>query len=173
MFRQAVALGRDLLWWHTWGERFAPAGQLSLPDGQAVEVRPVEGLPNDYGYDAESQNLTIGSGAFGPVSKEAWDFEVSGLRVIQTWLAYRKRVRKAKKSKRPSALDRLRPPRWDHAEELLLLLAVIEHTIEVTPAAAALLDRIVAGTLVAAADLPIPASIERKPPRNKGPLLQR
>ena len=37
LFERAVDLGRDLLWWHTWGERFAPAAQTPPPGrtGQA------------------------------------------------------------------------------------------------------------------------------------------
>ena len=85
LFRQAVALGRDLLWWHTWGERFVPDGQSSLPEGQAKELTPVEGMPEKPDYDPESQTLIVGTGTFGPVSPAAWDFEVSGLRVLRSW----------------------------------------------------------------------------------------
>ena len=106
LFQQAAELGRDLLWWHTWGERFAPAGQSSLPAGQAKAVRPVEGMPESHAYDPKSQTLTVGTGAFAPVSEEAWNFEVSGLRVLRSWLAYRMKNRKGKKS---SPLDDIRP----------------------------------------------------------------
>ena len=98
LFQQAAELGRDLLWWHTWGERFAPAGQASLPAGQAKAVRPVAGMPESHAYDPESQTLTVGTGAFSPVSEEAWNFEVSGLRVLRSWLGYRMKIRKGKKS---------------------------------------------------------------------------
>ena len=149
LFQQAVALGRDLLWRHTWSERFAPADQSRLPAGQAKEVRPVEGMPNDFAYDPESQTLTVGTGAFAPVSQEAWNFEVSGLRVLRSWLGYRMKTRKGKKS---SPLDDIRPTRWTQTSELLLLLSIIEHTIEATPKAAALLDQIVQGPLIPAKD---------------------
>ena len=164
LYQQAVALGRDLLWWHTWGERFAPDGQSQLPKGQAEEIRPVEGMPADFDYDLQSQTLRVGTGAFVPVSKEAWDFEVSGLRILHSWLSYRKKNRKGRKS---SPLDDIRPTRWTQTDELLLVLSIIEHTIEVTPKAAALLDQIVKGPLVPAADLPTPTPANRKPPRHE------
>jgi len=162
LFRQAVTLGRDLLWWHTWGERLAPEGQSLLPEGHAEEVRPVEGMPEAFDYDSESQTLTVGTGAFAPVSQEAWDFEVSGLRVLRSWLGYRMKNRKGRKS---SPLDNIRPTRWTQTSELLLVLSIIEHTIEVTPKAAALLAQIVNGPLIQAADLPTPTPANRKPPR--------
>ena len=63
-------------------------------------------MPNDFAYDPESQTLTVGTGAFAPVSQEAWNFEVSGLRVLRSWLGYRMKTRKGKKS---SPLDDIRP----------------------------------------------------------------
>ena len=162
LFRQAVTLGRDLLWWHTWGERFAPDGERRLPEGRATEVRAVDGMPNDFNYDAESETLTVGIGAFAPVSQEAWDFEVSGLRVLRSWLRYRMKTRKGRKS---SPLDDIRPTRWTQSKELLLVLSLIEHTIEATPKATALLAKIVEGPLIPATDLPTPTPANRKPPK--------
>ena len=162
LFDEAAALGRDLLWWHTWGERFAPDKNAKLPDGRAVEAAAVSGMPEDYDYDPESEELFVGSGVFTPVSPEVWDFEVSGLRVLPSWLGYRMKNRKGKKS---SDLDAIRPPRWTQSKELLLLLSILEHTVEVTPQAADLLDRIVNGPLIPASDLPTPTPAERKPPK--------
>ena len=171
LFQQAVALGRDLLWRHTWSERFAPADQSRLPAEQAKEVRPVEGMPNDFAYDPESQTLTVGTGTFAPVSQEAWNFEVSGLRVLRSWLGYRMKTRKGKKS---SPLDDIRPTRWTQTNELLLLLSIIEHTIELTPKAADLLDQIVQGPLIPAKDLPTPHPRQPQTPQtNSRELRQR
>ena len=163
LFQQAVALGRDLLWWHTWGERFAPAGHAHLPDGQAKEMTPVEGMPDQHSYDLDTHRLTVGTGVFAPVSPEAWSFEVSGLKVVHSWLGYRMKTRKGRKS---SPLDAIRPSRWTQSKELLLLLSILEHTIELTPKAAALLDQIVEGPLIPAKDLPTPTPANRKPPKS-------
>ena len=162
---EAVTLGRDLLWWHTWGERFAPKSNVKLPAGRASEVAPVTAMPQDLKncrYDPDTERLTVGTGIFAPVSQEVWDFEVSGLRVLPSWLGYRMKNRKGKKS---SELDDIRPTRWTQTKELLLLLSILEHTVEVTPQAADLLDRIVDGPLIPAADLPTPTPAARKPPR--------
>ena len=160
LFQQAVELGGDLLWWHTWGERAAPPGQTRVPPGRAQQLTPVEGMPEHYDYDSETLCLTVGTGMFGPVSSEVWDFEVSGLQVVNSWLGYRMKTRKGRKS---SDLDYIRPTRWTQTDELLRLLAILEHTIEVTPTAAALLDEILANPLIPATDLPTPTPDQRKP----------
>ena len=160
LFDEAVALGRDLLWWHTWGERFVPDKNAKLPEGRAVEAAPVSGMPEGFDYDPEAEELSVGNGVFAPVSPDVWDFEVSGLRVLPSWLGYRMKNRKGKKS---SELDDIRPTRWTQSKELLLLLSILEHTVEVTPQAADLLGRIVEGPLIPASDLPTPTPAERKP----------
>ena len=162
LFQRAVTLGRDLLWWHTWGERFAPSSQARLPEGQATEITPASGMPDSFSYDPDTQRLTVGTGVFGPVSQAAWDFEVSGLRVLHSWLSYRKKKRKGRKS---STLDDIRPTRWTQTKELLLVLSIIEHTIEVTPQATELLNEIVTNPLIPASDLPTPNPASRKPPK--------
>ena len=43
---------------------------------------------------------------------------------------------KTRKGRKSSPLDDIRPTRWTQTNELLLLLSIIEHTIEVTPKAA-------------------------------------
>ncbi len=163
LFERAVELGRDLLWWHTWGERFAPDGRTRLPAGRARQITPVEGMPEKFSYDPDSQVLTVGTGAFGPVSPEVWSFEVSGLKVLDSWLGYRMKNRKGRKS---SPLDDIRPTRWTQTDELLRLLAILEHTRAVTPTAAALLDTILANPLIPATALPQPTPDQRKPPRS-------
>ena len=160
LFQRAVELGRDLLWWHTWGERFAPPGQTRLPTGRATQLTPVEGMPEKYDYDPATQRLTVGTGTFSPVSAEVWNFEVSGLDVVGSWLGYRMKTRKGRKS---SPLDDVRPTRWTQTDELLRLLAILDHTIELTPTAAALLDEILANPLIPAIDLPTPTPDQRKP----------
>ena len=162
LFQQAVQLGRDLLWWHTWGERFAPPGQPRLPQGPAREIAPVEAMPEQCAYAIDTQHLIVGTGIFGPVSPGVWEFEVSGHKVLRSWLGYRMKSRKGKKS---SPLDDIRPTQWTQTEELLSLLAILDHTIQVTPAAAKLLDDILASPLIPATDLPTPTPTQRRPPK--------
>ncbi len=162
LFNRAVQLGRDLLWYHSWGERFGDGGHATLPAGSVTEISPVVGYPNSFGYRPKDKTLEVGTGRFGPVSEEVWSFEVSGLKVLQSWLGYRMANRKGRKS---SPLDDLRPKTWVFTDELLRLIAILQHTIDVTPTAAQLLDEIVNGPLLLAADLPQPTEAERKPPK--------
>ena len=60
--------------------------------------------------------------------------------------------------------DELRPAAWEYTAELLTLLDIIEHTLQVTPRAAALLKRIIDEALLTAAQLPTPTDAERKAP---------
>ena len=162
LFERGVTLGRNLLWWHTWGERFAPEGTYQLPAGQAQQIIKVDGMPEKYSYNSDTHELSVGNGVFGPVRPEIWNFEVSGLKVLHSWLGYRMKNRKGRKS---SPLDDIRPDRWTQTDELLRLLAILEHTVEVTPVAAELLEEIVSGPLILAEDLPKPTDAQRKPPK--------
>lgn len=72
---------------------------------------------------------------------------------------------KTRKGRKSSTLDEIRPTRWTQTKELLLVLSIIEHTIEATPKATALLDQIVNGPLIPASDLPTPTPANRKPPK--------
>jgi hypothetical protein len=95
------------------------------------------------------------------VSPEAWSFEVSGLKVLQSWLGYRMASGKGKKS---SALDDIRPERWTFSDELLRVVAIIQHTVDLTPRAAELLARVLSGKLIDRALLPEPTAAERNAP---------
>ena len=162
LFSRVSAFGRALLWWHTWGERFAPGGKKSLPDRGIEIVEDVTGYPDSFSHDPSKGVLHVGSGRFGPVSPEVWDFEVSGLKVLQSWLGYRMKTRKGKKS---SPLDDIRPQRWTFSGELVHLLSILDYTVSVTPEAAQLLDEVVAGELIDASQLPQPTEAERKAPK--------
>ena len=164
LFKRAVALGHDLLWWHTWGERFLPEGQSTLPAGHAQVIQHVDVMPykRECRYDPHTQKLSVGTGVFGPVSPEVWNYKVSGYQVLKSWLEYRVKDRKGRRS---SLLDDIRPDRWTQTDELLRLLAILEHTVEVTPAVAQLLEEIVSGPLILAKDLPQPTDTQRRPPK--------
>jgi hypothetical protein len=160
LFDRVARLGRDLLWWHTWGERFGSGHESGLPAGRAKELEPIRGYPDSFSYDESARVLRVGTGSFGPVSAEVWSFEVSGLRVLQSWLAYRMTNRKGKKS---SPLDEIRPERWTSGDELLRVIAVLQRTVDATSLGAELLASVVAGRLIDTAALPTPAEAERKP----------
>lgn len=105
------------------------------------------GLPDKFSYDEAAKVIRVGSGEFGPVSKEVWDYEVSGLKVVQSWLGYRMKNRKGKKS---SPLDDITPKEWssDYTSEFLRLLNLLTRTVAMQPVQAALLDEILASPLL-------------------------
>ncbi len=173
IFADVVAFGRDLLWWATYGERFQPTDDKGksvrrLPPGSAKNTVAVPtnvgGYPEVYVYDPATETLRVGTGEFAPVAPEVWDFQVSGLRVVQSWLSYRMRKRAGKKS---SPLDELRPETWTFSGELLELLAVVEHFVAAEPQAAALLERVVTGELINRDLLPAPGADQRKAPKSE------
>jgi hypothetical protein len=147
LFNEVAALGKELLAWHTWGERYADA---PLPLGKAAEVTKITGRPEIFSYDAKMQTLTVGSGRITPVSSEVWDFEVSGLKPLQKWLGYRKARRAGRTS---SPLDAITYDEWAFTDELLLVINVLQHTVDLTPRATSLLDRVLLSEIFTAEEL--------------------
>lgn len=152
LFRQAAALGRTLLWLHSYGERFAQNQPALAPVAKCKKAVPAGVLPEKFSYDAAKQTIDVGGGKFGPVPPEVWAYEVSGLKVVQSWLGYRMKNRKGRKS---SPLDDITPKEWggEYTSEFLHLLNLLIHTIALQPQQAALLDAILAGPLLPAAAL--------------------
>ena len=173
LFFEAAALGRRLIWLHTYAERFRGDGRGDrIPAGEARCTAPVPDSPALYPEESSwveaDREIWVGSGRFGPVAPEIWNFEVSGLLVVQSWLGYRMKKRAGRKS---SPLDNIRPERWTPrmTEELLELLWVLEATLEMEPELEAVLDRVVAGPCFEASELPLPTEKQRKPPKAAGP----
>jgi hypothetical protein len=70
-----------------------------------------------------------------------YNFQVSGLKVVQSWLGYRMKRPKGKES---SPLDDIRPEKWtgQFTRELLELLWILEATIAKYPTQAKLLTAV-------------------------------
>jgi hypothetical protein len=156
LFAEAVAIGERLLWLHTFGERFTSRQRQRgrIPRGSARCTRPVpegrDSYPDSFEWVEGPEGggtLIVGDGAFAPVSREIYEFEVSGLKVVQSWLNYR--MRRPRNVRRSSPLDDIRPERWtaEFTTELLHVLWILEATIETYPLQTNLLDRIVEGDL--------------------------
>ncbi len=177
MFEQVRDIGARLLWLYTYGERFVPRGKQRghVPRGGTKCVKAVSGesdsYPEKFDYNDTTRTLHIGDGEFRPVSCDVFNFEVSGLKVVQSWLKYRMKKGAGKKS---SPLDDIRPERWtsQFTTELLELLWVLEATIDGYPEQAKLLETIVAGPCFQADELPAVPDDMRKPPASpRGPDL--
>ncbi|WKW11486.1 N-6 DNA methylase [Pseudogemmatithrix spongiicola] len=168
LFDEAVALGREWLFLHTYGERFVPTSRRAgrIPAGaikcaKGTSDDPAE-YPESFSYDAAKRELRVGDGRFTGVSPEVYEFQVSGYKVVQRWLAGRMKERSGKRS---SPLDDIRPERWTFDNELLQLLWVLEHSCAKFATHAALLVRILGSKLISADELAEPTFEDRAGPR--------
>ena len=170
LFDRVRATGAYLLWLHTYGVRFIPEAKPSdqIPPGAARCTVAVpgdaDGYPETFAYNDETATLHVGDGEFAPVAPELFAFEVSGLKVLQSWLKYRMKKGAGKKS---SPLDHIRPECWtsQFTTELLDLLWVLEATLAAYPQQAQLLQEVIAGDCFKADELPEVPEEMRKPPR--------
>ncbi|MFF0064469.1 type ISP restriction/modification enzyme [Streptomyces sp. NPDC005279] len=93
-----------------------------LPGGRRPYVRAaVPARPDAIGYDAAEEVLSLGDGRISPVPREAWDFEVSGVRVLEHWFERRTGEAEA------GTLEAIRPASWpqEWTSELLELITVL------------------------------------------------
>lgn len=171
LFDRAVALGREGIWLHTYGERFAdpasgrPAAPPRMPKGQGPTI-PVGGtipgapnpLPDTMHHDPSTGRLHVGEGFIENVPTAVAEYQVSGRSVLRQWFSYRKadRTRPVIGDRRPpSALDKIQPNHWlpEYTEDLLNLLHVLGRLVALEPAQATLLDEICAAPLLTEASL--------------------
>lgn len=122
-----------------------------------------ERYPERFEWDEQAETLSVGDGEIGPVTRKVWEHSVSGLEVVKSWLGYRMRQPSGKKS---SPLDEILAERWtaEMTEELLRFLWILEHTIELQPELAALLEEVTAGETFTADELPQPSAAENEAP---------
>jgi hypothetical protein len=170
LFAQAVALGREVIWLHTYGERFAdkdagrPKGAPRMKDNAPTIPKDgeipgaPEPLPDNISYDAAKHRLLIGKGYVANVSQAMWDYEVSGKEVLRQWFSYRRRDRRRPiigDRRPPSPLDKIQPDHWlpEYTTDLLDLLNVLGRLIALEPKQADLLTRICDGPLIHAEDI--------------------
>jgi len=168
LFARVREIGTRLLWLHTYAERFVPRGKQrgQVPRGAARCIKAVpgdtNGYPDSFDFNDATQTLRVGAGEFRPVAVEVFEFEVSGLKVVQSWLKYRMKKGVGKKS---SPLDDIRPERWtsQFTTELLELLWVLEATVEGYPEQAELLHTVIADPCFRAEELSHVPDEARKP----------
>jgi predicted helicase len=170
LFLRGAELGRELLYLHTYGERCAEGQRWPQPVIKCHKAVPAGGLPESFAYDAARKVIRISngknSGEFGPVAREVWDYEVSGLKVVQSWLGYRMKNRKGKKS---SPLDDISPAEWESAatSEFLRLLNLLTRTLALHPQQEKLLEAVLNAPLLKASDFsPVPPEWRKAPAIN-------
>lgn len=160
LYAEAVELGQEVIWLHTFGERFSDAsrGRLSgpprlpkkkaphIPGGGAIPGAP-EPLPDTMDYDATQQRLHIGKGYVDNVPPAVWSYEVSGKNILRQWFSYRQRDRSRPimgDRRPPSALGAIQPDAWpaEYTSDLIDLLHVLGRLVALEPKQADLLERI-------------------------------
>jgi hypothetical protein len=180
LWKEAVHLGRTVLWLHTYGERFTdsadrrPEGPPRLPSDRNPQVTATipdaeDGMPRDISYDPATQTLHVGTGRIRPVPPQVWDYEVSGMKVVRKWFDYRKKNPRVRWS---SPLDEDHAQYWPpgFTSELLSLLNVLALCTDLEPQQADLLNRVCGGKLITVAELecahilPVPARVTQPPP---------
>jgi hypothetical protein len=173
LWADAVRIGREVLWLHTYGERCADPleGRYPGPPRMGDAVRPrvrigipdtEEGMPERMKYNEDTRTLHVGDGEIAPVPPEVLDYQVSGMLVVKHWFGYRKRN---PSGNRNSPLDHIVAKRWASSmtTELLELLNVLGRCVELEARQENLLENIVEGSLITIGDLtdaavlPVPA----------------
>ncbi|MDG4862932.1 DNA methyltransferase [Streptomyces sp. T-3] len=157
LWAHGVELGHRILWLHLRsGER------PKLPGGRRPYVRAtLPARPTEVLYDREEEALQIGEGRISPVPPGAWDFHVSGVRVLEAWFEQRTHPGE------PGTLDAIRPDSWPQAwtSELLELITVLALLAELRPRQEELVNALEArlGTaeLRRAGVLPVPEAARR------------
>ncbi|MBK3570859.1 type ISP restriction/modification enzyme, partial [Streptomyces sp. MBT62] len=114
-------------------------------------------LPLTLHYDRDEETLHLDEGRISPVPPESWDFEVSGVRVLEEWFTSR-----TSESAEPGTLAAIRPTTWQQTwtSELLELITVLALLAELRPQQEELTmtDPITAAELRKAGILPAPES---------------
>jgi hypothetical protein len=170
-FAEAVALGREVVWLHCYGDRFVdpaagrPKGPPRMPKEKAPRIPAAgsippapEPLPERIDHDAAKQRLMVGKGFIENVTPAMRNYEISGKNVIDQWFSYRRRDRTKPiigERRPPSPLEKIQPDGWlaEYTTDLLDLLNVLGRLIIIEAAQADLLARICEGPLIPREDL--------------------
>jgi hypothetical protein len=177
LWHEAKKIGEEVIWLHSYGRRYAnnrPDGVPTLSGEQRPFVTSIisdrdDEMPESLFYDEVNLTLCVGTGTIAPVSREVWQYEVSGRRIIERWFSYRK---KSPNVRRGSPLDDISPSQWSpqYTTELLELINVLGRCVALYPTQENLLGRIVSSQTMTTGDLgfagilPLLTSA-RKPPK--------
>ena len=171
LFREAVTLGREVIWLHCFGERFADpaAGRPNKPPRLSAGERPVSpkdgAIPNDPSrfphsieYRIDAQELHVGQGVVTRVPREVWEYDISGKQVLVQWFSNRRLDRSRPiigDRRKPSALNSIQPDGWlaEYTTELMNILNVLGRLVKLEPRQADILERICDGVLLHVDDL--------------------
>lgn len=133
-WRAGLELGHRLLSVQLRGARGGEPPRL--PGGRRPYVRSVlPAWPRELSYDPETETLDIGGGTLSPVPAGVWEYEVQGVRVLESWFA----ARLAHRDPEADGLDALGPAQWPQGwtSELLALVTTLALLADLAPQRAA------------------------------------
>jgi hypothetical protein len=156
---EAVRLGEQVIWLHSYGAAFTharPFADIRYPAGDPRQPRAltaISTMPEVMTYDEARAALMLGDGEFGPVSPQVYGYTVGGRNVLKSWFDYRKKEPGGRRS--GSALDRIIPAEWDPdwTTEAIDLLTVLTRLVDLEPKQSHLLTRIRAAPTLTVSDL--------------------
>jgi hypothetical protein len=158
-WQEVVELGQRVLRLQTFGEVVMGKGpaqddvRYPIGDERRVLARaPIAQMPAGMQHDAEQEVLRIGTGEFGPVPLEVFEYVVGGRNVLKSWFDYRKAEPGGRRS---TPLDDVHVDRWDPdwTTELVELLSVLRQLVDLEDEQADALSRLLDGPLLSASDL--------------------
>jgi hypothetical protein len=188
LWARAVRAGREIIWLHTFGQRFVddsagrPKDAVALAELYGIKVHtPIvahpPGMPNSItpikidGTD-DLVDLLVGDGVVGPVRKEVLEYEVNGMKVVSHWFDSRRKSPLFKRNK--SGLNSVSFGEWtpDLTNELLAMLSVLSGCIRLEPQQLFLLNQICEGRLISTSELSRASVLPPPDWTSQGPSLR-
>lgn len=151
LWDKAVEIGQFIIWLHTFGDRgHAPNNAKSLFDVESTLPLPTYdtavgvGMPDDVTYDEKTQTIHLGKGSWSNVSPAVWSYTVGGNSTIKSWVGYRRKKPKGRKS---SPLDDIITTSWptQWSRQFHDLLVTLTHLVQLEDEQKELLEQIIAG----------------------------
>lgn len=151
LWKRAIDLGRYIVSIHTLDvENFESAAdgiegfQFESESQVSYETSVGDTMPETMSFKEETESIQIGAGRWSGVSKAVWEFEVGGVRVVESWFGYR---RKKPKGKRNSPLDDIVETTWlaEWSSDLTNLLRALTRLTAIEPVQSSLLQEVLRG----------------------------
>lgn len=182
LWNTAITLGQLIIWLYTYAERgSAPNGASSVLDTvtsaslPSYDVAVGSAMPETVSYEPLTRSISLGSGLWSNVDPRVWSFTIGGVSVIESWVGYRQ---KKPRGKRTSPLNDLVTTNWpgQWSREFSELLAVLTHLVHLEDQQADLLEKVLDGPLLDMDELEIlgvqwPKTAKDRKPRMAGDLF--
>lgn len=183
LWDESVRIGEAIIWLHTFGQRgVAPKGAKNVLDTSLdVKLPKYDStvgteMPEKVDYDHHAQTLSLGKGTWLNVDPRVWEYKVGGTSVIESWVGYRRKKPKGRKS---SPLNDIIATNWpsEWSKEFHEILVVLTYLVHFEEEQAELLGSILSAPTLNVATLQDqgvqwPSSAkDRKPRKSKNRLF--